>query len=121
ERDVNGKPMAPEKQIAVFPGMELTLNVPCQALVIFDADFPDDLFSLVLNALAVPSSGASEAKTTETKRLDHITTLEKLREELDKHEYLKNRYIILPNVSESGRDTLIRHGKGPTYASMPCV
>jgi AAA domain len=53
--------------------------------------------------------------------LDQITTLEMLRSELDKHAYLRNRYIILPNVSEGGGDTLLRHGNAAKYASMPCV
>jgi chromosome segregation protein len=121
ERDGQGHVIPAEQQIVVFPGMELTLNVPCQALLLFDADFPDDLFSLVLTALAITPSKDGEAKTAETKRLDHITTLEMLRSELDKHAYLRNRYIILPNVSESGADTLLRHGNAAKYAGMPCV
>jgi chromosome segregation protein len=121
ERDGDGQPLAPELQLVVFPGMELTLNVPCQALLVFDADFPDDLFSLVTTALAIDASKETDSKTVETKRLDQITTLEMLRTELDKHTYLRNRYIILPNVSESGGDTLLRQGNSAKYASMPCV
>jgi chromosome segregation protein len=121
ERDDEGNPIPPAEQIVVFPGMELTLNVPCQAILVFDADFPDDLFSLVLTALAINPSKDTDAKTAETKRLDHVITLEMLRSELDKHEYLKNKYIILPNVSEGGADTLLRHGNAPKYAGMPCV
>jgi type III restriction enzyme len=121
ERDNDGKPIPTEKQIVIFPGMELTLNVPCQALLLFDADFPDDLFSLVLHALAIAPSKDGEAKIAETKRLDHITTLEMLRSELDKHKFLKNRYIIFPNVSEGGTDTLLRSGNAAKYAAMPCV
>jgi type III restriction enzyme len=44
-----------------------------------------------------------------------------LKQELDKHEYLRNRYIILPNVSDGGSDTLLRSGNAPKYAQMPCV
>ena len=44
-----------------------------------------------------------------------------LKQELDKHEYLRNKYIILPNVSEGGSDTLLRSGNAPKYAHMPCV
>jgi chromosome segregation protein len=121
ERDDEGHAVPGDQQIVVFPGMELTLNVPCQALLLFDADFPDDLFSLVLTALAIAPSKNAEPKTVETKRLDQITTLEMLRSELDKHAYLRNRYIILPNVSEGGADTLLRHGNAAKYAGMPCV
>jgi chromosome segregation protein len=121
ERDDEGHAVPGDQQIVVFPGMELTLNVPCQALLLFDADFPDDLFSLVLTALAIAPNKDAETKTVETKRLDQITTLEMLRSELDKHAYLRNRYIILPNVSEGGADTLLRHGNAAKYAGMPCV
>ena len=34
ETDESGNPLAPERLLTVFPGMELTLAVPCQALVI---------------------------------------------------------------------------------------
>jgi chromosome segregation protein len=121
EMDSNGKPIVPERQIVVFPGIELTLNVPCQAILLWDATLPDDLFSLVLTALAITGAPAADAKTIETKRLSHITTLTMLRDELDKHAYLRNRYIILPNVSEGGPDTLLRSGNAAKYASMPCV
>src|SRR5947209_7625283 len=62
ERGEDGKPLSSEKRINVFPGMELTLNVPCQALLLFDAEFPEDLFSLVLHALAITPSKESDAK-----------------------------------------------------------
>ncbi len=121
ERDGTGQLVPAESQVVVFPGLELTLNVPCQALLILDAELPDDLFSLVLTALAIVPSAADVSRTAETKRLEHITTLVKLREELDKYEFLRNRYIILPNVSEGGADTLLRHGASAKYATMPCV
>ncbi len=108
ERDEEGNPVSTEKQVTVFPGMELTLAVPCQALVIFDADFPQDLFELALHALAITANHPGEAKTAEVERLDHISTLTQLRSELDKHQYLRSRYIILPNVSDGGGDTLLR-------------
>jgi type III restriction enzyme len=69
------EPVPVEKRIVVFPGVELTLNVPCQALLIFDSDFPDDMFSLALSALAIMPSASTDAKTIETKRLDHISDL----------------------------------------------
>ena len=51
ETDHEGQVLPPEKRLIVFPGMELTLGVPCQALLIFDADFPNDMFSLAMTAL----------------------------------------------------------------------
>ena len=121
ELDDDGRPVPANKQIVVFPGIELTLNVPCQALLIFDAGFPDDLFSLVLNALAITPRNASEPTSAKVVRLEQITTLGELRDELDKHEFLRRKYIILPNVSDGGSDTLLRSGAGPKYKAMPCV
>ena len=121
ELDDRGQAVPEEDLIIVFPGIELTLNVPCQALLIFDAELPDDLFSLALAALAITPSDASEPTTAETARLEQITTLGDLRDELDKHEYLRKRYIIFPNVSDGGSDTLLRSGAAPKYKAMPCV
>src|SRR5262245_47238813 len=56
ETDQEGQPLAIDDRLIVFPGMELTLGVPCQALVIFDADLPSDLFSLAMTALALTPS-----------------------------------------------------------------
>jgi type III restriction enzyme len=121
ERDESGNLIAAEKQIVVFPGLELTLGVPCQALLLFDANLPDDLLPLVLTALAITPSETSASRVADILRLDNITTLVMLRDELDKHAYLRGRYIILPNVSEGGTDTLLRSGAGGKYAAMPCV
>ncbi len=121
ELDNDGAPVPANEQIVVFPGIEVTLNIPCQALLIFDAEFPEDLFSLALNALAITPRDASEPTTAEVVRLEQITTLGKLRDELDKYKFLRRRYIILPNVSDGGSDTLLRSGAGPKYKAMPCV
>src|SRR3982074_3537278 len=48
ERDDRGVELKKRMRLVVFPGMELTLGVPCQTLLIFDADFPQDLFSLAM-------------------------------------------------------------------------
>ena len=121
ELDSDGKPVEPQNRIVVFPGIELTLSVPCQALLIFDADFPREWYDQALTALAIDHSDASEATTANVKRIPHIATLAQLRDELDKQTFLRGRYIILPNVSDSGSDTLLRSGAAPKYRSMPCV
>ena len=95
ERDEEGKPLNKREQLIVFPGMELTLGVPCQALLIFDADFPDDLFSLAMNALTIAPGNF--------RRLDYIQSFVKLKEELDKHTYLKNRYVVFPTCQTEER------------------
>ncbi len=112
ERDADGELLDEWERLIVFPGMELTLGVPCQALLIFDADFPEDMFSLAMNALAIQPG--------EFKRLDHIQSLVTLKHELDKHTFLKGHYVVFPNVSDGGGSTLLRKGQAGKYVEMPC-
>ena len=121
ETDAEGKALPREQQLVVFPGMELTLGVPCQGLLIFDANFPDDLFALAMNALTIAPRAVTEAKTAEVQRLNHIQSLKQLKEELDKHTFLRDRYIVFPNVTNEGQYSIFRVGMAGKYVEMPCV
>lgn len=121
EKKEDGTDVPDEEKIAVFPGLELTLNIPCQAIVILDSNFPDNLFGKVLTALAIEPSPDAKEKTAEVQRLGAITTFEQLKRKLDEHEFLRDRYIILPNVTSGGSDTLLRDGVANKYKTMPCV
>jgi len=116
-----GKPFPPERRLTVFPGMELTLAVPCQALLILDADFSLDLLPQTVQALSVIPAPDADAKHARIDRLEHIKTFHDLYDELDKREFLRGRFIVLPHVGESGTSTLLRSGFGARYKSMPCV
>src|SRR5882757_9321427 len=48
EVDGSGAPIPQRERIVVFPGLELTLAVPCQAILILDADTQLDRLSSVL-------------------------------------------------------------------------
>jgi chromosome segregation protein len=119
EADANGDRLSPEQKLVVFPGMELTLAVPCQALLILDADLPQDRLSVVTEALAI-SPVAIDEPLPPVERLE-IHTFTELYSELDKREWLRGRYIVLPNVSESGTSTFLRSGMSIKYKEMPCV
>ncbi|MDB5658079.1 MAG: hypothetical protein JWS10_694 [Cypionkella sp.] len=121
ETDAMGSPLQGRDRIVVFPGIELTLAVPCQAILLLGADFEDNRFDAVLTALTITSAPANEAKTIQTERLDHIDSLKALKIKLDEHSWLKDRYIILPNVSGEGKFSLLRSGMAPKYKDMPCV
>ncbi|MBD9638751.1 AAA family ATPase [Ensifer sp. ENS07] len=121
ETAADGSELPANDRLVVFPGMELTLGVPCQALLIFDADFPDDMFQLALNALTITQNKDDEAKTCETQQLAHILSMKQLKDELDKHSYLRDRYIVLPNVTGEGQFSLLRTGQHGKYAEMPWV
>src|SRR5665213_1486178 len=110
ETDDEGKALPPEKRLAVFPGMELTLAVPCQALLLLDADFPVDLIPQVVLALSVTPAPDADEKHAQIQRLEHIKTLQDLYDELNKREFLRDRFIVFPHVGESGTFTLLRSG-----------
>lgn len=121
ETDDNGMPLVPERRLTVFPGMELTLAVPCQALLILDADFPVQLLPQVVMALSVTQTPETDAKHAQIQRLEHIRTLQDLYDELNKREFLRERFIVFPHVGESGNFTMLRSGFQAQYKSMPCV
>jgi chromosome segregation protein len=118
ETGPGGKLLPPEQQLAVFPGLELTLAVPCQALLIFDADFSD---TDLLDLLSVSAADAGDAQGPEPVPIAHITELRALYDEFDRHHWLRGRYIVLPNVTDKGLGTLLRKKMQQKYIDMPCV
>lgn len=124
ELDGSGHPLTDGNKIVVFPGVELTLTAPnCQALLILDADFPEDLLQSVLTALAITPTPSANSKQTTVQRIPQnvVADLSDLYEKLNNHERLKGRFIVLPNVSETGHGTMLRSGFANFYKSMPCV
>lgn len=124
ELDGAGKPIPGDKQLIVFPGLELTLTSPtCQALLILDANFPENLLPSVLTALSITPSAADESKEAQVQRIPQnvVKDLGDLYERLSSHQELRGRFIVLPNVSETGHGTLLRSGFANFYKSMPCV
>jgi chromosome segregation protein len=117
----HGEPYPTERQLVVFPGMELTLGVPCQALLILDADFPVSELRTLYTALACTQQDHSAEKHAQTERLEHIRGLSELCKTLDNLDHLKGRYILLPNVTEGGSSSIIRQAFYSEYKSMPCV
>lgn len=120
ELGADGKPVPESERIVVFPAMELTLAVPCQAILIFDADFPEDMFQLAMNALAISQNPPADSKNKQATRLE-LYQLSEVCKKLNAHDYLRGRYILLPNVSEGGKSTLLRPGHALHYREMPCV
>lgn len=117
----DGSVLPESDRLVVFPGLELTLGVPCQALLLLDTDFPDERLPDVLSALSIDPVDPSLPSLPPVTRLDHIDSLAGLHEILDTREYLKGRYIVLPNVTDKGHGTLMRSGMANKYREMPCV
>lgn len=120
ETDGKGELIRPEDRLVVFPGLELTLNVPCQALLILDADFPNYKLNSVLARLALPVIDASQAKLPPVTQVD-VALLSQVYDELDKDPEIRNRYIVFPNVTDGGHQTLLRAHMHQKYREMPCV
>lgn len=121
ETDTNGALLPEDQRLVVFPGIELTLAVPCQAILVLDADFEENRFPAVLTALAINPAPDGDAKTAQTERLENIQSLRTLKEKLDEHAWLRDRYIVFPNVTGEGKFSLLRNGMMAKYKEMPFV
>ncbi len=121
EVDENGVLLPRERRLVVFPGMELTLGVPCQALLIFDSELPPEFLTQAQTRLAITPAPESDQKHAEILRLDHLKDLNELCALLDGLSILRNRYILLPNVNNGGQFTLMRQGFLAHYKDMSCV
>jgi len=124
EVDDFGDPVPDEDKIIVFPGIEMTLTAPaCQAILILDAEFPENLFQSVLTTLAITPAPPSDSKHAEVQRIPQtvVGDLSELYEKLSSQEHIKGRFIVFPNVSETGHGTMLRSGFANFYKAMPCV
>jgi len=113
-----------EKIINIFPGIELTLSNPvCQCLLIFDADFSDANLESVIHFLGINPTNEFEKFTVETQRISQeiIKDLVHLYKKLDELPYCRGRYIILPNVGNGSKHSILRQGFHEHYRKMPCV
>lgn len=99
----------------------MTLGVPCQALLIFDAELPVDRLPDVLAALSIEPVDESEARLPPVTTLDHLKELADVHSQLDLRDGLRGRYILLPNVTDGGHQTIMRKGMHAKYRDMPCV
>lgn len=121
ETDDSGKPLPDDDRLVVFPAVELTLGVPCQALLILDADFPPDRLPGVLAALSIDAAEATAASHPPPQQLSHVEDFKALYDLLDRNAWLKGRYVVFPHASDGGLKTLIRSGFHDKYKAMPCV
>lgn len=121
EHGLDGNPLQRSEQLVVFPGVELTLALARQALLILDADFPDDRLPQVLQSLAITPVDDNQSTLPNVKPLDHIHSLSELHKKLNEHDWLRGRYIVLPNVTDGGHKTILRKGMQSEYKDMPCI
>lgn len=124
ETDENGNIIEKDKQLIVFPGMELTLSTPpCQAILILDPSLTEDDFNSVLAKISIKRTSEDVSKLGPVERItpEAISSLNDLCDKLDNLPSLKNKYILLPNVNNKGQDTIFRNGYTEYYKSMKCI
>ncbi|MBS4754130.1 AAA family ATPase [Nocardioides sp. zg-ZUI104] len=114
----DGSQVPEAERLVVFPALELTLSVPCQAILILDADFPEDRLDDVLKALHFDPVDPSLDALPQTTVLPDSGDINDLHAKLDKHDWLRGRYILLPNVTPSGHKTLLRTSFQAKYRDM---
>ncbi len=85
ETDDAGDALPPGKRLVVFPGTELTLGVPCQAILLLDADFPENMFVPLLTALHLTPPSDDQPRNGNVVRLDDVHSFLDLKQELDRH------------------------------------
>ena len=121
ETDERGKTLPPGERLIVFPGIELTLGIPCQAVLLLDANFPENMFVPLLTALHLTPPPDDQPRNGNVIRLNDVHSFLNLKNQLDKHSWLKDKYIIFPNISGEGEYSLLRQGQMGKYIEMPCV
>ena len=117
----DGTPVPLKERLVVFPALELTLTVPCQAIMILDADFPMDRLDSVLVALDTEPFDPNATALPSTTALPDSAEINDLHQKLDLKDWLRGRYIILPNVTPGGHQTLMRLSFQHKYREMVCV
>lgn len=118
EKDSQGNLLPEYRRIIVFPGMELTLDVPCQAILIFDADLViDDETRVKINtALGIADyTNKTESKTGPTNRLS-FKSINDVYDALNGVKELKGRFIVFPNIKDGGTSSILRNGFHNEYA-----
>lgn len=117
----DGTEVPEAQQLVVFPALELTFSVPCQAIMILDADFPEDRMDDVLKALHFDPVDPNLDTLPQTTVLQDSGDINEIHTKLDKCDWLRGRYIILPNVTPSGHKTLLRTSFQAKYRDMVAV
>ena len=122
EVDETNNPISKEHQLVVFPGMELTLSSPpCQAILILDSNFPVNSLELIYPILAIKQNDPKDSEHAHISQLTCARTFGELYALLNRNDFMKDKFIIIPNVSESGNSTLLRSRFSNYYKDMPCV
>lgn len=113
----------PEKQNPIiFPGIEVTLSVPCQCIILLDADSDPTIHSELLEAIGIGNIHSDDCENGPPVNPINLT-LSGLDKKISTYANgrLRGKYIILPHVGDGGHKTILRDGFNCHFAQMPCV
>ncbi len=121
ETDKDGNELAENQKIVVFPAIELTLSVPCQAILIFDSYLNSEEFPKIYQALGIEQNAKEAEKNIHPVIAANFARLDDVITKLNEVRSLRGRFILLPNISKGGQHTLVRNGFKDKYKEMSCV
>lgn len=103
-----------------MPGMELTCKDSAQAIILFDATISKALFEKARNILKLPTDIKEQKQQgINVELLGH--NVDELQHILEADNELRNRFIILPNVTPGGHKTVLRDGFHKRFKELPYV
>lgn len=112
---------APSFDLWLFPGMELTASGGVQCLILFDADLSLDWQRQAQGKLGIAYADLNEKAAIGPKVTQLKLNYADIGGELDELEGLRGRYIVLPNVSQGGKHTVLTEGGHGDFLRMPYV
>jgi chromosome segregation protein len=121
ETDDTGQRVPAPAQVIIFPGIELTLDVPCQAILVFDPEVHFDDLQRAMASLGITPAPTQNAKAHSPVHRLPINDLNDVYSRLEEHSSIRDRFILLPNLNDGGDDTILRSGFYERYKNMNCV
>jgi type III restriction enzyme len=104
-----------------FPGMELTAGGGKQCLIIFDADLSEEWRKQAQGKLGIVYADLNEKTATAPKVAQLTSNYADIAKSLDEIEGLQGKYIVLPNVSQGQKHTVLTDGAHGDFRRMPYV
>lgn len=111
----------PDLDLWFFPGMELTARSGVQAIILFDADLEDAWIAHIQSKLGIPHPAVDPMRDKAPKVTQTSCDYHEIGPLLDEESEIRGRYIVLPNVSDGGKHTVLYDGGHAYFQQMPYV
>ena len=111
----------PDFDLWFFPGMELTAKGGKQCLIIFDADISEKWCEQAQGKLGIAYANLDKLSAVGSKVTQLACSYPDIAMLLDEVEGLRGRFIVLPNVSQGNKHTVLISGAHGDFRRMPFV